>query len=124
MWKKHLKYLNILIMNNDDIQKILGISLREIRIAKGLTQEQLAELIGKENGTIYRLEAGKNFLKCETLTKLCNVLNVHPSLLFSSHPAKLIKTNEEAINQITHLLQTFSQEKLNDAYNILSVLNK
>jgi len=111
-------------MNSDDVQNILGTSLKEIRISKGLTQEQLAERIGKESGTIYRIEAGKNFVKSDTLAKLCNVLNVHPSLFFASQPSKILEKHEDTIKEITQILQTLSQEKLNDVYNILKVLNK
>lgn len=40
-------------MDSKDIQKILGNSLKELREAKGLTQEKLGECIGVEAGTIY-----------------------------------------------------------------------
>lgn len=111
-------------MDSNDVQKILGASLKEIREAKGLTQEKLGELIGMEAGTIYRIEAGKNFVKSDTLAKLCNVLNVHPSVLFTARPTIILKDNINSIKTITQLLQTFPQDKLNDAYNILKVLNK
>ena len=38
-------------MDSKDIQKILGNSLKELREAKGLTQEKLGERIGVEAGT-------------------------------------------------------------------------
>lgn len=34
-------------MDGKDVQKILGMSVKELRLAKGLTQERLAELINK-----------------------------------------------------------------------------
>lgn len=52
-------------MDSKDIQKILGNSLKELREAKGLTQEKLGECIGVEAGTIYRLESGKNFIRAK-----------------------------------------------------------
>lgn len=107
-----------------DIQKILGNSLKELREAKGLTQEKLGERIGVEAGTIYRLEAGKNFIKSETLAKLCDALDVHPSLFFTARPTITLDNHADSIKNITRLLQTFPQDKLNDAYNILKVLHK
>ena len=78
----------------------------------------------KEDGTIYRLEAGKNFIKSETLAKLCDALDVHPSLFFTARPTITLDNHADSIKNITRLLQTFSQDKLNDAYNILKVLHK
>lgn len=111
-------------MDSKDIQKILGNSLKELREAKGLTQEKLGECIGVEAGTIYRLESGKNFIKSETLAKLCDALDVHPSLFFTARPTITLDNHADSIKNITRLLQTFPQDKLNDAYNILKVLHK
>lgn len=111
-------------MNSNDIRKILGSSLKELRTAKGLTQEQLAERIGKQTNTVNRIETGMNFVKSETLAELCNVLNVHPSILFTSRPEIVLKEHVDSIKAITQLLQTFPKDKLKDAYNILNALNK
>jgi transcriptional regulator with XRE-family HTH domain len=117
-------------MDSKDIQKILGNSLKELREAKGLTQEKLGERIGVEAGTIYRLEAGKNFIKSETLAKLCDALDVHPSLFFTARPTITLDNHADSIKNITRFFNEmygwlgFSQDKLNDAYNILKVLHK
>ncbi len=111
-------------MDSVDIQKIFGASLKEIRKMKDLTQEELGALIGVEAGTIYRLEAGKNFPKSDTFAKLCDVLNIHPSILFATNPTLILKEHADSIKIISRLLQSFPQDKLNDAYNILRIMNK
>lgn len=111
-------------MDSQDIKNILGTSLREIRIAKGLTQEQLAELIDKDYSTINRIETGKNFVNSQTFAKLCDVLNVPPALLFTAKPQILLKERVDYTNEIMQLLQTFPQENLKDAYKLLFLLNK
>ncbi len=111
-------------MNGEDIRKNIGISIKEIRTSKGLTQEKLAELIGKDTGTIYRIEAGKNYPNSETLAKLCNALNIHPVVLFSSKPNALLKEHLDYLSAITEILQTFPQDNLKDIYKILILANK
>jgi len=58
------------------------------------------------------------------LAKLCDALDVHPSLFFTARPTMTLDNHADAIKNIVRLLQTFPQDKLNDAYNILKVLHK
>ncbi len=111
-------------MNGEDIRKIVGASVREARIAKGLTQEQLAELIKKEVGTINRIETGKNFVNSETFAQLCNALEVSPPVLLIAKPQIMLKDHIDYMNSITQLLQTFPQDNLKDVYKMILLLNK
>lgn len=111
-------------MNGKDIKKNIGISLKEIRTAKDLTQEKLAELIGKDTGTIYRIEAGKNYPNSETLAKICNALNIQPAVLYSSKPNGLLKDHIDYLKAITEILHTIPQDNLKDIYKILILANK
>lgn len=111
-------------MNGNDIKKILGTSLKEVRNAKGLTQEQLAELINKEVGTINRIETGKNFINSETFAQLCNALDISPSVLLTLKPQIMLKDHIDYMKAITELLQTFPQSTLKDIYKIILLFNK
>ncbi len=60
----------------------IQIRLRELRLAKGLTQVQLAELCGMPQSTISRIESGSTTgVDFETLDRLAATLGVHPSEL-------------------------------------------
>ena len=60
----------------------IQIRLRELRIAKGLTQVQLGKLCGMPQSTISRIESGSTTgVDFETLDRLAAVLGVHPSEL-------------------------------------------
>ena len=59
-----------------DIKKELGSKIKSIRKSKGLTQEQLAELIGIEPPSLSYIETGKFSPSIETLQKLSEVLQV------------------------------------------------
>ena len=52
------------------------LGLKISRIKKGLTQKQLAELVGVSSSTINRIETGKQVLKLDMLSKLAEVLEI------------------------------------------------
>lgn len=52
------------------------LSLKVARVIKGLTQRDLAELVGVSVATINRIETGKQILKIDMLNKLANVLEI------------------------------------------------
>lgn len=111
-------------MDGENIRKILGSSLKELRINKGLTQEKLAEMLEMQVNTVNRIETGTSFVTSETFAKLCDVFDVHPSVLLSARPCHILKEHVDYIKNINQLLQTFTIDKLKNAYEILSVLNK
>jgi transcriptional regulator with XRE-family HTH domain len=57
-------------------KKLLGERIRELRKSRGLTQEQLAELIEVEQKHVSRLELGKSYPTIERLEKLADALKV------------------------------------------------
>jgi len=69
-------------MKSNDIKILFGKRLKELRIKKGLTQEQLAEIIGVGERNVSKIECGKNFVKLETLTNILNALDIEPQELF------------------------------------------
>ncbi|MBP3490867.1 helix-turn-helix transcriptional regulator [bacterium] len=111
-------------MDSIDIKNILGSSVRELRENKGWTQEQLSEFLGVQVNTVNRIENGISFVSSETFAKLCNVFEVNPTVLLSARPTHILKEHIEYVQEINQLLQTFSIEKIKNAHNILSVLNK
>lgn len=62
----------------------IKIRLRDIRLASGLTQVQLAERCGMPQSTISRIESGTTSgVDFETLDKVAAALEVHPSDLIA-----------------------------------------
>lgn len=62
--------------------------LRELRIKKGLTIQQVADGIGVSNGTISRYEQGSREPKLDTWKKLADYFNVTPQYLVGWTDAK------------------------------------
>lgn len=59
-------------MNKEELLLTLGQHIRQLRLAKGLTQKQLAHSLGKDQQSIQRLESG----------------GVNPSYIYLSEIAK------------------------------------
>ena len=59
-----------------DIKKLLGKRIKEVRKSKGLTQEQVAEIIGMEPASLSNIENGRYYPTSDNLEKIINVLGV------------------------------------------------
>ena len=62
---------------------LFGSRVKELRKAKKITQEKLAELIGVEQQQICRIEKGGCFTTMETLEKMAEALDVPVDELFN-----------------------------------------
>lgn len=65
-----------------DIKKLLGLKIKELRLKKGMTQEELSEKIGMVERNLSKIECGKNFVTADTLTNLIDALEIKPKDLF------------------------------------------
>jgi transcriptional regulator with XRE-family HTH domain len=63
-------------------KELLGLKIKELRKAKKLTQEKLAEILDLDVGYISKLEVGRNFPTIGTLEKIAQVLEVEMYELF------------------------------------------
>lgn len=62
----------------------MGYIIRELRVRKGMTQNDLADKAGITRTTLWRLESGKGKVAMtKTLEKIANVLEVDITELFS-----------------------------------------
>lgn len=55
--------------------------LKELRLEKGLTQEEIAKILNVKQGTISRYENGERSLTQEQIVKLSIALEVTPNVL-------------------------------------------
>lgn len=85
-----------------NMRKNIGLRLSQARKAKGLTQEQLAELASFSVSEISRIETGRAETPLTTLQKLCDVLQIGLDfLLYDCFPNKTGFTNP-TIQQIMY----------------------
>ena len=62
--------------------KSLGKNIRNTRKSKGISQERLAELIGKSRNYIGMVERSEINTPTETIMEIAVALNVHPKTFF------------------------------------------
>ena len=106
-------------ISKSDIDEKFGKVLREFRIKKGLTQEQLSEKLGISLKYISRIENGYSGIKTQTLINYMNILGISPNTIF-----KEFMTNKDSIKQIkiSEKLNYLTEEKLNFVDNIIDLL--
>lgn len=84
--------------------KAIGTRIKEAREAKGLTQEQLAEIVGLSSTHISVIERGVKAPKLETFIEIANALDVtSDSLLLDVLDNSLQVTATELSEQIKRL---------------------
>jgi len=92
-----------------EVLEKVGQNVKQARLLKKMTQEQLAEGIGKSTNFISLVERGESGVSLSTLVDICNVLQIDSSLVFS----ELIEVgySSEAENIMKSLIM-FEQEDI------------
>lgn len=67
------------MVKKNEIEVILGSILRELRLAKNLSQEKLAEYGNFERSYISKVENGERAIQIKTLIRFAEALSVKPS---------------------------------------------
>lgn len=102
------------------MKKMFGQRVRELRVAKKLTQETVAELIDIQPENYSRIENGLSFPKPENIVKLSKVLDVEIAELFQfSH----LNDYEKILDAIIEKLKS-DKETTVITYKFLKSLGK
>ena len=109
------------MINSSNIKIILGENIKNLRKAKGLSQEKLAEIIGLERDSLSSIETGRSFTSSEVLA---NYFNVEISLLFKSGYIEHSDKDFNLKKEINRLLSDCNHELLEKIYNIIITLKK
>ncbi|MDR1205858.1 MAG: helix-turn-helix domain-containing protein [Peptococcaceae bacterium] len=67
----------------DDAKKFIGKTVKDLREAKNMTQEDLAGLIGKTAGAVGQIERGDIYPNYDTLSKIIKALDADANRFFS-----------------------------------------
>lgn len=103
------------------IKKLLGEKIKRIRKTRGLTQEQLAEIIEISPRNMSRIEVGDCFVSSETLEKILNALNITAETLFSYEH---LRENKDLLADIYTFIDSIknNREKLEKTYQLLKII--
>jgi transcriptional regulator with XRE-family HTH domain len=84
------------------LKEQLGARIKEIRKAKGLSQEKLSEKIEIDPKHLSRIEVGRNFPSLDTLAKLAKALRVEIKEFFEfAHAAENPKELKDILTRLT-----------------------
>ena len=76
MSKTNIQLSDISTENNPHVFRLeIGLSIKQIREGRGLTQEQLAERMSISRSTISKIESGKFNFSIDYLSRFANFLN-------------------------------------------------
>lgn len=89
--------------------KIIGNRIKQARMNKHKTQEDLAEYLEVSNSYISRIERGTTKLNLELLVKICAYLDIDPSYVITG---SVYSSNDYLRNDIVDMLKGCSSEKI------------
>lgn len=100
-----------------ELKKLLGKRIREIRVARNLTQEDLSELTDIGASSISKIESGHFHPTDENLERIAKALKVEPYKLYMFNHQKDIK---ELLQDIQAMLNKATDDEIKLAYKVLS----
>jgi len=118
MTKKHEKKSNILILKKSQNSNVIlckitqhtkggetlvnvGEKIKTARIAKGLTQEQLGELLGLQKSAVAKYENGRVVnIKRSMLQKISEVLGIRPAELITDNTKMTVSENRQKLIEL------------------------
>ena len=110
-----------MLVNNEDILKVLGKNIKKVRKEKGYTQDYVAEQINVSTDLLRSIENGRNIGIITTLLNICNFLQVSPNTLF----AELLDFKEETLDSsLLNLTNQLSKEGINILKEIIIHIDK
>jgi transcriptional regulator with XRE-family HTH domain len=72
-------------MSNDkELQKLFGRNVRQLREARGLTQEEFSQKAGINRPYLGGVERGQRTICMDNIAKIAQALAVNPDVLFKS----------------------------------------
>ena len=103
--------------------------IRQLRLAKGLTQEELAKMVDVTGSQISQIESGKRKPSFETLLKLGEALDCSSAYLLMGEKNPVTVIDDENVNddistikECNDIMRTLPPEKQKLALNLLKTL--
>ncbi len=85
------------IVRHEDLNRLMGMNLRALRLKAKLTQEQLAERLNINRETISRWETGEKGFGKSVVLKLCSIFSVEPCRFYAKGGSAIITSSAEQI---------------------------
>ena len=106
-------------MGDNDIARIIGNNIKKIRNKEKISQERLAELIGKSAHFISLLERGESGLSVGTLLDICKALDTDTNSIF----AGTLDTKSYANSFLNKSFESFSDSDKDMVVYLINYIN-
>lgn len=113
------------------MDKIVGNKIRNLRKEKGLTQEQLADMLHISQSSFARIENGENSSWANYLTKICEVFEVEPeelvrldTIVINQNQKGGESNNAFIINQLSEKLIEQFEQRIKEKEELISNLRE
>lgn len=107
------------IMEEQQLKKLFGKRVREIRKSRHLTQEKLSEIIEMDPQHFCKMENGTHFPSSKNLVKIAQALNVSVCDLFDFE-----KSDNQLLDDISLKLKNMPPQELEFVKSIIMSLEK
>lgn len=99
-----------------NIKKDFGLRIKELRNKKGITQYQLAELVGIDPKHMSHIETGRSFPKADLIEKFANALNIEYQEFFQTEH---LNSKDFIIKKITTIINALPEKEVQFIYKII-----
>ena len=103
-------------LDNKEIRKIFGGTIRKYRIQQGMKQEELEEKLGLSINYMSRIENGKSGLSNAKLAKCMDILKITPNVFYK----ELI--TEKILRKQIEISEKISQMSLKEMDTLLELI--
>ena len=103
----------------EDLKKLLGVKIKNLRNKRGYSQQQLAEIINIDQRNLSNIECGNTF-PAKSLLRIAQVLNVTLPELFDFD--YIPKNIDDMKNFIIKNLDNMSDKDITTIYRLIKVL--
>lgn len=100
-----------------NIKKDFGQRIKELRNKKGITQYQLAEMVGIDPKHMSHIETGRSFPKADLIEKFANALDIDYTELFKTQH---LDDRKILLEKLGNYLENASDSDLQVIYKLIS----
>jgi transcriptional regulator with XRE-family HTH domain len=110
--------------NKEKLKNQIALNIKYYRKKAGITQKQLAELVGVTSTAVSNWESGQNSINTEILFKVCEVMNVSLNDIYSATPSASLDqqkktTPEDGLSENKRKLIEFARNVPEDKAELL-----
>ena len=99
--------------------KLIGERIKNARLKKSFTQEDLAEKLGISTAFLSRIERGNSQINLKRLVELCTILDINPGYIINGTD----KNSKSYLNkEFEKLIENCPKDKLRMLYDIIKVI--